>query len=448
MFLRIENPVNVVPSVELLRTLGASSSRGHEEKIGQFGSGTPNAMALLVRKGLRTKFCLGTDVYTLTTKAVQATTATGDSMWIEEILMKKQGGATVNLNISTQFGAMDWTQTGMALRELISNAIDGGQPTIELVEDNECRAKKGTIRVYVEVDEDVKEYYSNLRKYFLCLDPFYNKERTILPNQEHGPARLYRKGVLVGTFGQHSLFHYNVPDLSLKESRNVDSYAARERAAELIRDSDTTTIMEFIRSFGEDEHLWEHDLHESDFSPTYAANREQVIQNWTTAYKIVHGDSVLCADPMLAKMVRDKGYPAFAPPTKLWGILSKFGMRNSLDVLTKDEVDGRTITSPTQDVVSELDKMWTLLEMLGMLNGKDKPEVKCFSEITKSEGNRLGYYREGTVYILSDIASRCFMLTQTMIEELAHHVTGAMDCTREFQDFAFRLAAHLSAELT
>jgi len=455
-FVRIENPVKVVPSMEMLRTLGASSARGHAEKIGQFGSGFPNTLALFSREGILDGFkvCLGKEVFTYPIKASINQTSSGDEFIIREILIKKQNGASLNLNISTEFGALDWTDVTMGLREIISNAIDGTveyglephKTVVEIVEDNQTRAKEGTVRVYVPLTREIEEYLNEIDKHFLCLSRFYDPSQTILVNKDQGPARFYRKGVKVGSFGTRSLFHYNLEQLDLKESRIVDSSEARTKAAEAIRDGDVKTIEMFLRSFDSGEEYFEHRFSAWDMMPTYSNNSDRCRTNWVSAYHNVFGDAVLCETPEVAMMVRSKGFNARVFPKLLESVLKFYidaedGLQNSSCVLSVDESKGRTVCDPTNDVLSCLDKVWSIIERHGLTNGKSKPSAHCYTEITRSEGNTLGYYRDNGIYILRDIASSSFMLTQTMIEEVSHHVTGATDCTREFQDYAFRLAA-------
>lgn len=445
-FLRIENPVQVVPSMEMLCTIGVSSSRG-TEKIGQFGSGHTFFLALFAREGLleQTKICAGKDVYTHSLKSKVVKTSAGDDFVINEIIMKKQNGPSVNLNISDQFGAVDWHGVEMGLREVISNAIDGSlfpsDVKIDIVDENQCRAKDRTIRVYIPATDEVREYVANIHRHFPCLSPTYNPDRTIIPNRDGGPTLMCRKGVKVGSFGQTSLFHYNIHDLQLKESRVVDSYHAREKAAHAIVHSDVPTIVTFLHAIDADKDYWEKDLSPYDFGIEY--KDETVQKKWTEAYKTVWGNTVLCETPEIAHIVRSKGHQA-----KVFGNFARMikqipGVKQSSQVLTLDEVEDRAIISPTPDVQTSLDMIWGFLQDNALTNGKDKPFAHCFNEITKQEGTRLGFYRDGGVYIHQDIANRCPMLTQTMIEEVAHHVTGARDCTRDFQDFAFRLAGLL-----
>jgi hypothetical protein len=65
-----------------------------------------------------------------------------------------------------------------------------------------------------------------------------------------------------------------------------------------------------------------------------------------------------------------------------------------------------------------------------------------------------GFYRNGEVYINSDLAggSSAFAGTQALtdrlvkvaLEEVVHHITQATDCSRDFQDYLLDLAVKLA----
>ncbi len=190
MFLMIENRTNSVPSFEMLRMLGASGSRGDESKIGQFGSGVPNSLALFARHGILNgvKVCLSEDVYTFNLKAHAVKDGNYRNVVLEEICIKKQNGGTCNLNISTEFGGIDWTDLTMGVREFVSNAYDGNHDSfgsydgvrIEIVEDNQARKKTGTVRVFIPLTPAIQEYYDNLSKYFLMASPYYDSSIRVI----------------------------------------------------------------------------------------------------------------------------------------------------------------------------------------------------------------------------------------------------------------------------
>ena len=94
-------------------------------------------------------------------------------------VMCKLGGTstrTIDLGWVLDFGAIDWTDLGMALREFISNAIDrtireengefipamlDGRLAVPRSCDEKVKAKDGYTRVYVEINEGVQRYWTN-----------------------------------------------------------------------------------------------------------------------------------------------------------------------------------------------------------------------------------------------------------------------------------------------
>ncbi len=465
MFLRIENPVKSIPSIELLRTIGASSARGHDEKIGQFGSGAANMLAVFAREGYldKCKFCFGRDVYTFGVESKPVTTSNGDSFTIEEIVMKKQNGGKTNLNISTKFGELDWPDLIMGVRELVSNAIDGAieysgaasDAAFTMVADNECRAKDGYVRIYIPADDHrIRQYVNELEVNFLCLTRAYDPTQRIIPNRYNGKSRFYRKGVFVGEFGSHNqpgLFCYNIANLNLKESRIVDSSEARDKAATAILFADQQTVETFIRSFDNRIDYYEHSLPSWEFtlSNYYDVSKEdkdKVISTWKAAYKQIFGDAVLCENDHMFELMTGHQQACHKVSATLFAILNQFRdgdiVKDVADVLSKDEREGRTILPATDDAIASLNQVWAMLVSFNLTDGKSIPSIHCYTEHMSPSGKQImGFYRDGAVYIHTDFASRSLALTQTMIEEVAHYVTDAMDYTRGFQDFAFRLIA-------
>src|SRR5581483_4236846 len=107
-----------------------------------------------------------------------------------------------------------------------------------------------------------------------------------------------------------------------------------------------------------------------------------------------------------------------------------------------DDLAGRAITGASPDAQAAVDLVWDWLEEVGLTNGKPKPPVRCFTSILDAGVMLNGYYRDETVFINSDLAggSAEFAGSQALtdrllkvaLEEVAHHVTGATDNSRDF----------------
>lgn len=469
-YLMIQNPVTSVPSVELMRMLGASGSRGDSGKIGQFGSGFPYSLALLARtfnaSGDRclledTKICLGKDVYTfeLEHHSVKDGSGRASDQW--EIRMRRQNGGSWDLNVSTMFGAIDWQDVSLAVREFVSNAIDGtteygGNPSKDVIIDTTIpdggrmtRAKDGFIRVYIPMIPEIQEYIDDIHKYFRCLAPGYNASRMVTVNTDGGPARVYRKGVLAGTFGVRSLFHYNINDISINESRLVDSYTARDACGRAIMEcGDTSIISRFIASkmSGGLKDYFEDSLYINYVSASYID--EEYHPAIKEGIKRAIGDKIVCSNDIAAKMCESKGYECVVVDDDLAKVISSYGcVKSPKDVLNDAEVSGKIISEPTASAVRMLDFVWAALERVEMTLGKPKPAVRCF--VQHMDGGMAGYYRpgDGCIYVRRDRADGITTDgLDTIIHELNHYISGANDLTHEFTGFAHKFAASLLME--
>lgn len=465
-YLMIQNPVKSVPSIELMRLLGASSSRGNAERIGQFGSGFPYSLALLARYGLLegVKVCLGKDVYTFELERHNVKDSGGRASIRSEIRMRKQNGASWDMGIDVEFGKNDWTDVRLAVREFVSNAIDGvyefgGMPSQDVVlksdipdEGRMTRAADGFVRIYIPVNEDIIGYVDDLPKYFRCLQPGYDPNRLVWLNTDGGPARIYRKGVLVGSYGERSLFHYNVNDIQINESRQVDRYTAREECARAIMRSKSPMIISkyinHVVTAGKPSGFFENDLYvdymSSDHVP--AKEREEITNACKVACNQTIGHKIVCTSPIAARMVEGKGMETVLVESNIATMLDSYGaIKDASAVLNHNELSGRIISEATPAAKEMVDKVWSVLENHNFTLGKPKPPVACFVQ-TISEGGMLGYYRpgDGLIYLRRDEVDGITSAGMTtVLHELNHYITGAEDYTYEFVDFAHRVAVAL-----
>ena len=182
MFLCIQNP-GVAP-VEGFTLLGVSTTRdcGVAGTIGQFGSGAKHAINTLLRAGLKLLIYCGKTRLEFTTRE----DSVNDGLVTKPIkrVVCKLGGTsskTLDMGWCLDFGAIDWTDLSMALREFVANAIDrtvrerddfvpallNEDLRASIVEDGAVRARDGFTRVYVEVSDDVQRFYGELPRRFL-----------------------------------------------------------------------------------------------------------------------------------------------------------------------------------------------------------------------------------------------------------------------------------------
>ena len=145
--------------------------------------------------------------------------------------------STEDLGFVLSYGDKDWTESSLALREFVSNAIDRSirevgdwsAVKIEIVSESQVRAKAGYTRVFVPLTPEVLEFYNNLGKWFLHFSEPESLGKAILPkaNRNLGDRKaavIYRRGVRVREFESsdtESLFDYNLDNLTIDESRKA-----------------------------------------------------------------------------------------------------------------------------------------------------------------------------------------------------------------------------------
>lgn len=473
-FLKIENP-GVCPT-EGFTVLGASSKRELNLPgiIGNFGSGCKMGVNALLRKGLTPVIFCGSlklefDLVADTLKS--DVSETGYFRVQVAYSGKDESGKNRRYTEklwSVDYGVADWTDVAMALREFVSNAIDhsilynhtngvnGKYPwmgvNIELVEENQVRAKAGTTRVFIPAtDAAVRSFFVDIGKWFLHFSEPDLLTKKLLPKRERnlkdnkGPV-FFRRGVRVGELvscDSKSLFDYNL-EVKIDESRNLNEYTVKAQAADVMAGASPEDLAILLKSFVSGTKVWEWSF--DQYYLTYAHSDEikkKRDTNWANAMKAVGTNAVLTGKAE-AESVSRKGYTPVIVPEAFLLSAKHYDSPNSIKLLTSDERDGRQIIPPTAIVGEILDYIWGRIVWAGLNNGKDKPEAFCFNSIMDAGIVTMGFYRDGKIYVNSDIAvGESNQLRSTLIEELAHFCTNAGDNSRDLQDWAFSLIGKL-----
>ena len=467
LYLRIENP-GVAP-VEGFTVLGVSTTRkaGRSDTIGQFGTGSKQAVGVLLRKGIQpVVFCdrLKLEFYAKPT-SVNDGLGTYDYGQVVCLMSgKDQDGKNVKreqpLGFVVEHGAIDWTEISMGLREFVSNALDRATretgshkaAIIDVVNDASIVAKPGTTRIYVPMTPEVQQFYTELPKRFLHFSDGWLPKETVLEKRgrglgnDEGCAMIYKQGVFVAHLNHDypSLFDYNLDRLELDECRNASAYMAKHAAGLELGRASVSVLSRFLKSLNGDQQMLEHDFPTSVLS--YFCDDNNVKDRWKQAWELAYGEKAVAyysAVPALADHLRKRGFDPIPIPDKQMGAIQAMGVPNDLKILGSTLRSGREKKPATAVAQKCLDRIWAKLTEYGVTNGRRKPEVSCFRTIMEGASETRGYYdRENEEVCVSDAFATedTHDLRQTMLEELAHHVTGSSDISRDFQDYAFRLA--------
>ena len=473
LYLKIENP-GVCP-LEGFTVLGASlnSTTGDDRVIAKFGSGLKHGLLTMLRENLN-PVCftdkLRLEFYTRPDEVQDSVTRHTFHRVCVKYAGTYQGKSKTSkqdLGFVLNFGANDWTGIEMGLREFVSNALDVSvrttgswfSATVEIVAENQVRAKTGHTRIFIPVIPDVQKFYNEIGKWFLHFSSPHLIGRKILPKanrSESGGACIYRRGVLVreiASFRGDSLFDYNLNDLPIDECRKFDDHAAGFACARALRDADAESLALYFSSFS-GEPKWEHGFSPYGLKSDYYDSDEAILQrktNWDKAFASRGSKAVLVTQEGKPR-VENKGYNAVVVPEAVMMAAQEYGLRTFDKVLSQDELEGRNIFPPTKSAVNALDFVWSIVSELQLNNGKEKPKLHTFIKLVDEGSQTNGFVREQEVYINQNIAPDTYLewhelsdsLIRCMMEEVAHYVTETGDFTRDFQFFLLDVIAGLA----
>ena len=433
MYLMIQNK-GIAP-VEAFTLLGASTSRG-TSNIGQFGTGTKHAINLLLRERIDFRVYSGTD-------KIDFTSVDSDfkGKTVTKVTYSLNGRKPRDTGWTLDWGALDWDHVSMAVREFVSNAIDdtpnwkdaivSGDLNVEIVQTP--RAKEGYIRVFIALTDGVREYFDNLPMYFLHFHDPSLLDSTVLEKINVGTkARVYRRGVFVRELaGAESMYDYNV-EITLNDCRNSSDYACRAAIAEVITHASGCVKSTLLRALVSGAVRLEFALDEWYLTSNMSDLDKR---SWVTAWESIGGGVAVEKSDIIATHLKRKGHRAVAVPSaSMLLTLEKAGVKTAAQALG----DGPMIEPApiTYHAIGSLNSEWDRLTELGMTFQMAKPRLECFSSIVNAEASVPGEYKDGCVYIQSDVAdSPGPILNKVMFEELVHHITQSGDCSRDFQSF-------------
>lgn len=421
--------------VEAFTLLGYSTARGNDKAIGQFGSGSKHGVCVLLRAGIDLKIYCGTESLTFGTRE---DVVGGRS--VKRVTVKVGTRKPRDLDWVLDFGAIDWTEVRMALREFVANAIDQSEEENLVIKmTDKMRAKEGYTQVYVGDHPEVRKFYAELDKHFLHFSG--QQEKRILEKPEPSPCRIYREGVFIRETRETSLCDYNLPSTSvpIDECRNLNDYVAKAAVARLYASATQEELTRVFRAQLDGLNVMESTL-DAYYLTYYPASKEQQ-ETWRSAWAIASDNAVPCtADTTtLGSFAQKKGYRVVEQPSEAWYSASRhFGITTLEKVLDGCEMSGYIVTTPTPEAVAAVERVWGWIRDAG-LTDKPQPSVKGFDSVMSGGSDCQGYVLPGesTVYLRNDLGGQ--LLLQIALEECAHVVTGATDGSRDLQDFAFRL---------
>lgn len=465
MYLMIRNPG--IMDYRAIGLIGASTSRhsSSNDTVGTFGSGSKLSIALLLRHNIRPVITAGNLKMEIFSKPEYMKGITFNRVCLKYSGKDEDGvsrSSTEDLGFTLEWGEADWTNIRMAIREFVTNAIDGsideGGSYKDVVLDvvDKPRAKAGCTNIYIPYTPEVEACYKELGKMFLHFGAPHLLKEKILPkvNPSEDKVLVYKKGVLVAELHGKSVFDYNLGhELKLDESRNANSWDVQYSVGMCLRRSSSEILAKLMTKVFRDENLFEAKLSSSYLTPSYYDNEEVVAsikKNFAAAFEKVAGSKGVATNGLspLSTFIAAKGFVPCAINSASWyEALKECGVPTQNQVLSDTESEGKVISDASPDMLASLDKVWDVLTKLDLTNGKAKPECESFSSIMDGEHLTFGYYTHGSskIHLHKDLTAGP-LLDKVTLEECVHYVTGSADGSRDLQDFLFRMIVALCFE--
>lgn len=459
-YLRIQNVGLADPAA--LTVLGVSTSRYDSGTIGQFGSGSKFSIALLLRHGLVPEVHIGNLKMSFFTEPLSL----NDGSLHQQVVVRYSGKTlddkTLNrkerLSYTTGMGELDWTEVRMAVREFVSNALDGlmkqGLDVSDVVIDvvDRPRAKSGCTSVFIPLSPEVQKAYMDLPNSFLHFHKGVDLKKKVLSKLFpcDNKTRIYKQGVLVHVSDVPSTFDYNLGDeLRLDESRNASSWDVHYACALALKSEMTQAdAVLLLRDMcdGSDKEWFEKKLNGEYLASVYDTDDRKRVRGamWQDAIDEVYGgNAIVCSTPMYNDVIKHKGFVPVNLPNNLDRMVgSLLGVRRDVDILSGLERKGRVEVVVSENMQKVVDDWWVVIERYDMTNGRSKPVVKAFKENMEGGSQVNGEYLDGVVWLRWDLDGS-HSIKKTALEELAHHCSGATDMSRDFQEWILRLTTYV-----
>ena len=460
-YLAIRNPG--VADYSGLTLLGVSTTRnsGCSGTIGTFGSGSKLSIALLLRYGIEPIICCGKLKMRFFTRSQIVKMQVFNRVCVEfsgTDLDGRSKTSTEDLGFVLEWGTADWTKPEMALREFISNAIDGSivagesykSVNFEIVDSP--RAKSGYTTVYLPYVKEVEKAYSQVPTMFLHFSNPELLESKCLPKRDPSSDKvlIYKKGVLAHQSPGNSIYDYNLGnELTLDESRNAHDWDARYSVAKALRNETPEILANVIKGIILNKDVWEANL-DADYlrNNQYdsSENQEKRKAAFREAWVKVAGPKgiVSSGSVALSSFVLQKGWNPVHISGNWATALESYEVPSESLVLTKNELEGKVVVEATQEMIDCTRKVWNLFDVYNLTNGKPCPQVKGFTCIMEGGAQTYGYYIHGgdAIYLHTSLGGK--LMFKAALEECVHYATGSVDGSRDLQDILFNLITEIA----
>ena len=409
-YLQISNRGEINPYA--LSLMGASTKRGNDGQIGFFGTGNKYALAKFLREGL------AVDIHSGLSK-IQIDT--------HDIDMGGQTFSVVRVNgldtsITTDMGPT-W-ELWQAVREVYSNAIDGGDASICMVD--EPSGRDGFTSYHIESNADIDRIMNDFDRYFSTarIAAEVSEFGSIY---EGGTGTVYRHGIRCLEEGRQSVFDYEVGDVKLTETRIAEhSWQVGTKVWGAILSSNDESVITRAFAASSDSSLLEGDL-ANGWGVDFPATVSETVKEWLK-------DNMVSDSTMDGMMDDQEKVMATMISSKLMTHLLGVVGRKNMVLPRKASFAGEVVYSVIDLSASDLA---LLKEAMSVIRESGITINYPIIAARFAKSGMMGFAdMNGQRAILSEtvFSMGVSMIVGTILEEWIHLKHGVKDETREMQD--------------
>lgn len=382
-YLKITNDGLIVK--EDLYLIGSSTKRGDTNKIGMFGSGWKYALAWLLRNEIDIKVFSGKKRINIGTNVIiHRDTPTR--------IITVEGKET---SITTSMGPK-WTGW-MAIRELVSNAIDEGQETV-----NTCfnpDSFKGEVErtvIYIEMNKELLDVMRDYDKYFAFekTPDFVTRDRhRIFYRESDGPVNIYRKGIRCLDTDKSALIDFDFFDIEINESRLIQESDMNKIVRKMFKSDEELPVKLIVQLLKSNYTYW---LPSNDWNDNILSRCNDLLNagyTLTTAYTVALGGDWAIMEKDTTLLIPGKWYSQLSRLGLVESPFSGLGSGTPEDFIQTDEVN----VYPIKEILAKVNldhleihsgtwnSLWTdIFECNGVYYVKDFGEGKDKDYLAKA----------------------------------------------------------------
>ena len=407
-YLKIKNKGEIVAEAFML--IGASSKRGDNNKIGEFGSGNKYAISYFLRNNYEFKLFSG---------GKEIPIGTIDRKF-NDINFKVITVDNHQTSITTEMG-YKW-KLWQAIREIYSNAKDEGLLEFEIVDKI---TPTDNTEIFISVSDSLQDFLMEKENYFVEDDSrvlFECPEGRILKKVSN-KCNVYRKGIRCYDVSTNSIFDYDFNDISINESRIVEySWQVIEKIWKLLYKCDNSYVIRKIFQDGYKEQFYESSLY------NYSGTDSSFISN---TWKELLRDKEIIGKSLSGYLDDEDIVKTIIFPNKVY---------EDLISIIGDDIKSKALKYTNKGVTYKIGNPTTL--MLEMLKSVLSFFEECQFEINYpidivkfTDTDIQGCATQGKI-LISELAfsKGKEWIANIIIEEYIHLKHNVQDETRSFQD--------------